>query len=92
MDLQPALITSHSTRQPWHGRSLVTLPTTQRLGLENFTIHPETPPPQFLPVRIRDDDFKVSFQRFPSTRQIVTTQEVKTYVGMVDDCEGDDHG
>ena len=62
MKLQPALTTSHSTRQPWHGRSLVTLPTTQRLGLENFTIHPETPPPQFLPVRIRDDDNKYALR------------------------------
>ncbi|KAG9201936.1 hypothetical protein G6514_005131 [Epicoccum nigrum] len=62
MDFQIVLITFHSSRQPWHGRSLVTLPTTQRLGLENFTVHPATPPPQFIPVRIRDDDNKFALR------------------------------
>jgi hypothetical protein len=34
----------------------VNLPTSQRLGLENFTVHPETPGLKFLPVRLRDED------------------------------------
>ena len=49
-------------RQPWHGRSLVTLPTTQRLGLENFTVFPVTPPLRFLPIRVRDDDNKFALR------------------------------
>lgn len=62
MDSQLVLITSHSSRQPWHGRSLVTLPTTQRLGLENFTVFPVTPPLRFLPIRVRDDDNKFALR------------------------------
>ena len=73
MDLQLVLITSHSTRQPWHGRSLVTLPTTQRLGLENFTIHPAMPPPQFLPIRIRDDDNKYALRGTDSNDDLSRT-------------------
>ncbi|KAJ8114305.1 hypothetical protein OPT61_g3788 [Boeremia exigua] len=50
------LMVSCSPDEPWHGRHLVDLPTGDRLGLENFTVNPETPPLRFTPVRIRNDD------------------------------------
>lgn len=45
----------HSPNEPWHNRHLVQLPTTQMLGLENFTVHPITPPFTFMPVQIGGD-------------------------------------
>lgn len=38
------------------------LPTSHRLGLENFTVHPETPGVKFLPIRLRDDDNKYALR------------------------------
>ncbi|KAH7121022.1 hypothetical protein B0J11DRAFT_54948 [Dendryphion nanum] len=38
--------------QPWHGRHLVLLPSSRRLGLENFTVHPTTPPITFTPLQL----------------------------------------
>lgn len=32
------------------------LPTSHRLGFENFTVNPKTPGLKFLPIRLRDDD------------------------------------
>lgn len=31
------------------------LPSTNRLGLENFTVNPETPPLKFIPIRLRNN-------------------------------------
>lgn len=42
----------------------MSLPTSHRLGLENFTVHPETPGLQFLPIRLRDDDDKYALRGF----------------------------
>lgn len=44
----------HFTRpnQPYHNRHIIKLPKTQLLGLENFTVHPETPPQTFVPIQI----------------------------------------
>jgi hypothetical protein len=50
------LLTRLSSNEPWDGRAIVALPTSQRMGLENFTMHPETPPLQLVPVRISDQD------------------------------------
>ncbi|KAF2999886.1 hypothetical protein E8E13_008275 [Curvularia kusanoi] len=62
-DSQSELTTSPSSNKlPWHGRFLVTLPTSNRLGLENFTVHPETPPLKFYPVRVHDDDDKFALR------------------------------
>ncbi|KAF2012950.1 hypothetical protein BU24DRAFT_261911 [Aaosphaeria arxii CBS 175.79] len=42
----------HAPEQPWHQRHLVLLPSSQLLGLENFTVHPTTPPFTFTPIPI----------------------------------------
>lgn len=42
------------------------LPTSHRLGLENFTVNPETPPLKFLPIRLRDDDNKFALRGYDS--------------------------
>ncbi|KAJ4334415.1 hypothetical protein N0V87_006849 [Didymella glomerata] len=47
---------------PWNGRHLVNLPTGHRLGLENFTVHPETPGIEFIPIRLHDDDNKYALR------------------------------
>lgn len=38
------------------------LPSSNHLGLENFTVNPETPPLKFLPIRLRDDDNKYALR------------------------------
>jgi hypothetical protein len=40
----------------------VNLPTGHRLGLENFTVHPETPGIEFIPIRLHDDDNKYALR------------------------------
>ncbi|KAH6612050.1 hypothetical protein C7974DRAFT_90489 [Boeremia exigua] len=50
--------------QPWHGRSLVNLPLSKRLGLENFTVNPETPALKFLPIRIHNEDNKYALRGY----------------------------
>lgn len=41
-----------SPGQPWDKRKIVQLPGSGHLGLENFTVHPETPPVSFHPVPV----------------------------------------
>jgi hypothetical protein len=48
---------SYSAKEPYHHRHLVLLPNSWRLGLENFTIHPETPPVTFTPERLSSGNF-----------------------------------
>src|SRR5690242_1752404 len=62
IDLPRTLIMFNSTDEPWHRRHLVSLLTGDRLGLENFTVNPETPPLKFLPIRIHDDDDKYALR------------------------------
>lgn len=40
----------------------MSLPTSHRLGLENFTVQPETSGLKFLPIRLRDDDNKYALR------------------------------
>ncbi|KAF2684393.1 hypothetical protein K458DRAFT_431357 [Lentithecium fluviatile CBS 122367] len=42
----------NAPNEPYHQRHLVLLPNSYRLGLENFTVHPTTPPVTFTPVRL----------------------------------------
>jgi hypothetical protein len=35
----------------------VALPTSHQLGLENFTVHPETPPLKFIPVKVTNGNY-----------------------------------
>ncbi|KAF2242387.1 hypothetical protein BU26DRAFT_438867, partial [Trematosphaeria pertusa] len=39
-------------KEPWHNRHLIPIPTSQILGLENFTVHPATPPVLFTPIEL----------------------------------------
>ncbi|KAJ4989964.1 hypothetical protein SVAN01_04611 [Stagonosporopsis vannaccii] len=61
-DVQLYTLRANCTDEPWHGRQLVELPTSDRLGFENFTVKPETLPLKFLPIRIRDDDNKFALR------------------------------
>ena len=62
-----------SSAEPWHGRDLVDLPTGHRLGLENFTVSPETPGLKFLPIRLRDDDDKFALRGESSDDELSRT-------------------
>ncbi|KAF1926401.1 uncharacterized protein M421DRAFT_7012 [Didymella exigua CBS 183.55] len=61
-DSQLFTLRANCSDEPWHGRYLVNLPTSHRLGLENFTVHPETPGLKFLPILLRDDDNKYALR------------------------------
>ncbi|KAF9694000.1 hypothetical protein EKO04_007862 [Ascochyta lentis] len=61
-DAQFYSLRANCPNKPWDGHYLVNLPSTNRLGLENFTVHPETPPLKFLPIRLRDDANKYALR------------------------------
>ncbi|KZM28229.1 uncharacterized protein EKO05_0011070 [Ascochyta rabiei] len=61
-DSQLYSLRANSPGKPWNGRYLVNLPSTKRPGLENFTVHSETPPLKFLPIRLRDNDNKYALR------------------------------
>ncbi|KAH8729075.1 hypothetical protein GQ44DRAFT_747394 [Phaeosphaeriaceae sp. PMI808] len=44
-------------QEPWHKRHLVALPSSHRLGLENFTVQPSTPPLKFLPIQLSNGNW-----------------------------------
>ncbi|KAF2714251.1 hypothetical protein K504DRAFT_450821 [Pleomassaria siparia CBS 279.74] len=43
--------------KPWHLRNIVWIPSTKRLGLENFTVHPETPPVYVTPIPLANNTY-----------------------------------
>ncbi len=45
------------TEGPWGGRWIVNLIDDNYLGLENFTVHPETPPVKFIPTMLAEGTF-----------------------------------
>ncbi|KAF1843490.1 uncharacterized protein K460DRAFT_357213 [Cucurbitaria berberidis CBS 394.84] len=47
----------NARKTPWHGHWLTTLPTSQQLGIENFTIHPSTPPLRLRPIRMTNHTY-----------------------------------
>jgi hypothetical protein len=57
-----SLTPSQSPKEPFHHRHLITQPNTHFLGLENFTVHPETPPLHLLPIRIPNEDSAYALQ------------------------------
>ncbi|KAH7382622.1 hypothetical protein DE146DRAFT_234510 [Phaeosphaeria sp. MPI-PUGE-AT-0046c] len=54
---QPFFLRANCPDEPWHGRYLVALPSSEQLGLENFTVHPETPPLKFVPLKVINGNY-----------------------------------
>ncbi|KAF2035301.1 hypothetical protein EK21DRAFT_84916 [Setomelanomma holmii] len=50
--IQYFFLRANCPQEPWHGRNVVALPTSQRLGLENFTVSPITPGLNFRPISL----------------------------------------
>ncbi|KAF1960709.1 hypothetical protein CC80DRAFT_500984 [Byssothecium circinans] len=52
----------NAPQEPYHNRHVVILPTSQNLGLENFTVHPDTPPILFAPIKLTSGNFALRAQ------------------------------
>jgi hypothetical protein len=75
----------YSSREPWHGRHLVALPSSHSLGLENFTNSPTTQPVKSGPIKaangkyaLRGEGGSVDPIRFPYLAALNSTTGTRT--------------
>lgn len=68
----------NSPQEPWHNRHIVQLPGSGQLGLENFTIHPPTPPVKFRPISLENGYYALEGEEDDDERSPLLTALMST--------------